>query len=434
MSRPAFSRFGWQERYFKPLVLGLVTLLMYWAAINRSQALPWAIAAMLSATLVTGLLWPRWLVGQLSVVRHGPARADENETIVLNVEVINRGFLPRFMIEVSDVLPFVGLDAGAVNSGEMRLGVATHVPGGGIRKFELPLLCEKRGLYRLGPVGLVSSFPLGLVEARQSRNDGVQHLTIYPAVFPIATLPLHGAPSQIHRGGYLLPEGAGAAEFSGLRDYRRGDNPRHIHWPTTARLNALMIKEFEPLASACLHVVLDQCVEANVGCGKRASFEVAIRIAASIARYACDHNIPTRLIGEGADGRSLSIPSGTGGHHYQSILDELAIVAADGAHSYATVLEKAAVDCHHGETVVVFLSELPTSLAETLQTLALLRARGAHLFAVVFERGSFLAPGDGGDACSHEAGTANLMATLHALGATALPVCCGDDLVKLFNS
>ena len=42
-------------------------------------------------------------------------------------------------------------------------------------------------------------------------------LTI-PDVFNIQALPA-GAPVRFI-GGYLLPEGAGTAEFSGMRDYR----------------------------------------------------------------------------------------------------------------------------------------------------------------------------------------------------------------------
>jgi uncharacterized protein (DUF58 family) len=330
------------------------------------------------------------------------------------------------MVELVDHLPFVGTSDGLPTNGEKTLGVVAYVPGGGNRRFDVPVVCEKRGFYRLGPIGLASSFPLGLAEARQSRNDGVQNLTIYPDIFTIMALPLHGAPSQIHRGGYLLPEGVGAAEFSGLREYRRGDNPRHVHWPTTAKLNELMIKEFEPLASACLFIVLDQANVANVGQGKQASFEYAVRIAGSIARYACSNNVPARLIGNGNE--PLYLPPGTGEHHYQCILDELAVVDANGVTPYAKVLQRVAADCRHGETVVVFISEPEQGLVDTLQTLALLRVRGAHLFAVVFERSSFRFPGKAGSNTS-----AIAMASLLDLGATCLLVHRGDDLVKLFN-
>lgn len=416
----------WFARHARVLILGGLIFIAYAAAINRVQALPWAIAALLTATLITGISWPYWLVKRLSVVRTGPERAKEGETITFHVEVRNHGLLPRFMVELVDHLPFVGSSDGPLTLGEKKLGVVTYVPGGSQRRFEVPLACEKRGYYRLGPVGLTSSFPLGLAEARQRRDDGVRSLTIYPDVFPIVGLPLRGSPYQIHRGGYLLPEGAGAAEFSGLREYRRGDNPRHIHWPTTARLNELMIKEFEPLASACLHIALDQASDANAGQGKQSTFEYAVRIAASIARHACGNNIPTRLMGQGE--RALYLPAGDREHHYQCMLDELAVVDADGATPYAKVLQRVIAECRHGETVVVFISEPAARLADTLQTLALLRARGANVLALVFERATF----QPSDAAKDDA-AALVMATLLDLGASCLHIRRGADLVKLFN-
>jgi uncharacterized protein (DUF58 family) len=296
-----------------------------------------------------------------------------------------------------------------------------------MRKFQVPLLCEKRGYYRLGPVSLASSFPLGLAEARKTSDHGVQSLTIYPKVFPILSMPLFGAPSQIHRGGYLLPEGSGAAEFSGLREYRRGDNPRHVHWPTTARLNELMVKEFEPLASACLCIALDLAKDANIGRGKQSTLEYAIRIAASVAGYACNQQMHSRLLVHGAD--PLRIASGKGDYHYQGILDALAVVEANGKTPYAQLLTQIALDCVRGETVLLLLSEPPMRSEATLQALSLLRAKGAYLFAVVFDRDSF-SPAERPRA---NLGNQALLAGLMDLDAYCVQIRRGDELTELFN-
>lgn len=420
----------WFSARRKMLVLLALTAVAYLAAINRAQAFMWAIAALLSATLITGFTWPRWLVKQLSVSRSGPGRAEEGETIEFQVVVENRGWLPRFMVELVDHLPFVGFAEARGETDEKVLGMLAYLPGRKRQQFTVPVLCEKRGYYRLGPVGLASSFPLGLTEAKLSRNEGLQTLTIYPDVFAILSLPLHGAPSQIHRGGYLLPEGAGAAEFSGLREYRRGDNPRHVHWPTTARLNELMVREYEPLASACLYIALDQAAEANVGIGRQSTFEYAVRIAASIARSACAQSTRTRIAGAGQ--RALRGLAGSGDGHFQGILDELAVIASDGTIPYAHLLTEIGPHCLRGETVVVFLSEKSTRWAQTLQALAMLRARQAHLFAVVFDQPTFL-PEDvpvSGLLPDH----AEITAALLELGAYCVTVRQGDDLVRLFNS
>lgn len=428
LERMTLPGHAWLVRHTRPVILAGLTAVAYFAAINRTQSLLWAFAALLSATLITGIAWPRWLVRRLSVTRNGPRHAEEGETIVFHVEVENHGHLPRFMVELVDRLPFVGAAAGKAGSGERTLGVVAYVPGGGKRRMEMPLVCEQRGFYRLGPVALSSSFPLGLAEARQQRNAGIQTLTVYPDIFAITHLPLRGAPSQIHRGGHLLPEGAGAAEFAGLREYRRGDNPRHIHWPTTARMNELMVKEFEPLASACLYLALDLAAEANLGQGRQATLEYAVRIAGSIARHACGNNIRTRLTGYGAT--TLDVPAGSGDRQYRAILDELAVVAANGATPYARLLEDIALRCLPGETIVVFLAEPPARTAATLQALSLLRARRAHLFAVVLDRASFAAGADDKEAA---ADTELRCGALIELGAHWVRVRRGDDLVRLFN-
>ncbi|WP_020481188.1 DUF58 domain-containing protein [Methylomonas sp. MK1] len=412
----------------KFLILCGFTLAAYLAAISREQSLPWLIAALLSAALLTGMLWPRWLLQRLSVRRIGPQRALEGETIVFRVDVQNRGWLPRFMVELVDHLPFVGAAEQGANDGDKLLGSVAYVPGRGARSFDVPLLCEKRGFYKLGPMGLASSFPLGLAESRSRADRSLQTLTIYPMVFPILSLPLFGAPSQIHRGGYCLPEGAGAAEFSGLREYRRGDNPRHIHWPTTARLNELMVKEFEPLASACICIALDLAKDANIGRGKHSTLEYAIRIAASVAAYACGQNMHSRVLANAA--QPLRILSGKGDFHYQTILDALAVAEADGNTPYAKLLTEIALNCIRGETVLLLLAEPPHRNAETLQALALLRAKGVYLFAVLFERDSFLSAAG---VSRRDNGNRTLSAGLLELSAHCVTVRRGDNLTELFN-
>jgi uncharacterized protein (DUF58 family) len=413
--------------YRKPLVLVGLTLTAYVAAINRDQTLPWAIAALLLATLITGFAWPHWLMKHLSVTRTGPERAEEGETIQFHVEVRNHGWLPRFMVEAVDRLPFVGAASGMTGAGDKTLGVVAYIGGNGTRSFDVPVLCEKRGLYQLGPVGLASSFPLGLAEARRHANGAVRTLTIYPDVFSIVALPLYGTPSEIHRGGFLLPEGAGAAEFSGLREYRRGDNPRHVHWPTTARLNELMVKEFEPLASASLYIALDLSADANVGQGRHSSFEYAVRIAASIARYATSNNMPVRLSGEGT--HSLTVDLGSGEAHFRSLLDALAVVDADGAIPYAKALQNVAFKCRHGQTVVVFLSEPEARVTDTVQSVALLRARGANVLAIAFDRESFQPPEKPRLRQARPSPWAGLLDS----DVSYLTIRNGDNLVSVFN-
>lgn len=424
MSRTATAR-DWLQRHQRALVLALVTLMAYVAAINRGNTLAWGVAALLLSTLITGFAWPYWLVCRLSVVRTGPERASEGETLLWRMQVHNRGWMPRFMVELTDRLPFVGAAGGNPAPGPVVLGQLAYLPAGASCQLDFQLPCEKRGRYRLGPAGLAASFPLGLAEARHEGGGDVRTLLVYPRVFPIVTLPLRGSPSLINRGGLPLPDGTGSADFAGLREYRRGDNPRHVHWPTSARLNELMIREFEPLASAALCLALDLSPGANVGLGREASGEYAIRIAASIARYACEQAMPIRLEAAGRDAAVLSIPAGNGELHYRELLEFLAVAELASPCPYARVLERVAQQCQPGETVVALLAPPPAEAADVLRALALARSQGAHLLAVLLERQSFAA---GAEPLSEV-----LTAGLLDLGAQVLTVRQGDDLVQVFN-
>ena len=408
----------------KALVLGALTVVAYVGAVNRAQPLVWGMAALLLAALAVGFAWPHWLVRRLEVTRRGPLRGVEGETIVLRVAVANRGWLPRYMVEVTDRLPLVGAAAGTPAVAPLVLGQIAIVPGGGERAFDVPVMCEKRGRYRLGPVGLVSGFPLGLLEARRHGAGGRQELVVYPPVFPIGELPLRATPALLHRGGLLLPDGAGSAEFRGLREYRPGDNPRHVHWPSSSRLNTLIVKEFEPLAAASLCLVLDLEAASDVGMGRHSTLEYMVRIAASMAAHACERGMPVRLLGEAST--PLDIPAASGDRQYRDVLDALAVVEADGAEAYPAVLARAGAQSHPGENMVVFVMAEGERRQRIVGELAMLRARGAHVLAVVFDLPSFA-----GQASA--SGPAALPPGLLELGATVVSVALGDDLAQGFN-
>lgn len=416
----------WKRRYVRLVILIVLVIIAYIAAIARYQTLPWGIAALLLATLMTGILWPHWLIRKLVVERTGPIRAEEGQTIQFQVWVKNLGWTPRFMVEVVDHFPFVGNWRETLEPTKVILGLVAFIGPWRTRSFDVQLNCEKRGLYELGPVGLASSFPLDLHQAKQVKNAGRQSLIVYPDVFTIVDLPLNATPSEIHRGGFLLPEGSGAAEFSGMREYQRGDNPRHIHWPTTARMNQLMIKEFEPLASASLYLLLDLNTAANIGFGRHTSFEYAVRIAASIANYARINQIPFRCYGQRE--QALSLAFGSGDAHYRELLDMLAIVEANGTTSYATALQHAALNIRYGQTLVVFLSEPEHYVFETLQVIAQILASGAHVLAYVLDRSSFM---DG----DHSVATQqyDVWGGLIDLGVNYFTIRNGDDLLRMFN-
>jgi uncharacterized protein (DUF58 family) len=127
--------------------------------------------------------------------------------------------------------------------------------GGEVRTSSYRLPSARRGVHRLGPLELRLSDPLGL--AATTRATAVEtSLTVHPRYDIVA---VHGVSSH-HDEDRRLPHpvlGKGGNEFYTLREYVPGDDLRHVHWPTTARADGLVIRQPEHLRRGRLTVVGD---------------------------------------------------------------------------------------------------------------------------------------------------------------------------------
>lgn len=96
----------------------------------------------------------------------------------------------------------------------------------------------RRGERRLGPVGVTATDVFGLFE-RRTVVDEVDTVIAYPKWYPL--------PAAFRRRLYAA-EAVGRSrqreEFDRLREYARGDPLRDVHWPTTAKHDEIVVKEF----------------------------------------------------------------------------------------------------------------------------------------------------------------------------------------------
>jgi uncharacterized protein (DUF58 family) len=79
--------------------------------------------------------------------------------------------------------------------------------------------------------------------------------------------------------------------FVSLREYVEGDDPRLIHWPTTARMGTLMIREHVELRRPEFTVVLDASTDVADG----DDFEEMVDVVASVAVHALTSGVEVRV-------------------------------------------------------------------------------------------------------------------------------------------
>lgn len=167
------------------------------------------------------------------------------------------------------------------------------VAGGGMRAVNYPLPAPRRGRIPLGPLTVERRDPFGLFRwARRQTSDDV--LWVHPRIHPMRALPVGVVldyEGRTHENARL-----GTVTFSALREYVPGDDPRQIHWRSTARLGTLVVREHIDTTEPTTTVVLDTRSEAF----DPDSFEHAVEVAASVVRTVENIGRPVELhvIGE----------------------------------------------------------------------------------------------------------------------------------------
>ncbi|MBC7236784.1 MAG: DUF58 domain-containing protein, partial [Chloroflexi bacterium] len=184
-------------------------------------------------------LWERYGLSGVSYTRRvtSPRLAFHEETI-LELTITNAKPLPLAWLLVRDSFP----DGLALLGGKvLRRGAGREgwlITSVSLRWYERVtrrhrLRGERRGIYRLGPAELVTGDIFGM-RRRERTDETVQRVIVYP---PIVDLGALGLPPSRPLGEWLasLPLLEDPLRFAAVRDYVPGDQPRHIHWKSTAR-------------------------------------------------------------------------------------------------------------------------------------------------------------------------------------------------------
>jgi len=183
-------------------------------------------------------------------------------------------------------------------------------------------VCDQRGLYRLGPTSLHTSDPFGFysVEIDYSASD---LMLIMPPVVPLPRIDVtpSGRVGEGRSQSNILEPTVSAGS---VREYIPGDSQRWIHWPTTARREALYVRKFDSTLSSDWWIFLDMDQDVQVGEGSASTEEHGVILAASLTSRAMALN---RAVGFTACGDELVwAPARMGEDQQWEIFHALALV------------------------------------------------------------------------------------------------------------
>ncbi len=261
--------------------------------------------AMLGFIGLSGWLSER-VLRQLEIRRRTPRGVTVERALRITYYVTNR---KRWFPTLAVYLIETGLPEGAFIG---RVGAGESVSVRSENRF------VRRGVYPLETLTLSTDFPFGLfTKERDVPLPG--ELVIWPR----SDRPIRRSAPP---GGLGSPqfsdfsEGAPAArgEYRGLREYNVGDDPRDIHWRTTAKIGTPMTREYDQYANETVWICLD--TRGEPGEAAEAAIEVAAALAGQAYRDGRQFGITTC---------TSDLESGGGSGQFERVLDLLARVDFD---------------------------------------------------------------------------------------------------------
>lgn len=288
------------------------------------------------------------------------------------IDIVNRSRLPKSWLEVAEVTDLPVESAGR--------GVA--LVRAQSRNWKIETYLNRRGLFHTGQVRVISQDPFGLFTLSRSFLQAQDYLVV-PATEPLPDLhpKLAGLPSDSRTTRHWDQV---TTDVSSVREYAYGDSYRRIHWPYTARMNSLMVKEFDMGVSAENWVVLDMQEGVHYGEPPDNTEELAVTVAASLIRRMFELSMSVGLAANGGLDylfRPDSSPESLG-----RLMETLAAVKAQGRTSIERFLYELRPNLSKYNTLMLITPSWDTSWVPALSAL---RHQGVNVAAVLIDAGSF---------------------------------------------
>jgi uncharacterized protein (DUF58 family) len=266
------------------------------------------------------------------------------------------------------------------------------------------------------------------------------HVVVFPLTFEIHQFVL---PIGILPGGDALRRRTHfvTTNAAGVRDYAPGDSFGRIHWPSTARRNRLIVKEFELDPLADIWIVPDMAIFSHVAPHlpvrktptldnlpawmrieeftlPESTEEYTVSIAASLAQFFLRQDRAVGMLAYGQTNEALQPDRGE--RQLNRILETLAVMRAQGQVPVHNLLHAESHLFPRGTTVIVVTSNPSDSYPPAARQLV---RRGLRLVTVLVNPQSF-----GG-----RRSVGSLVTLLQASGMSAFLINYGDDLTAALS-
>ncbi len=149
---------------------------------------------------------------------------------------------------------------------------------------------QRRAVVEVGPAQSVQGDPFGLMG-----RDALWTKQVEVFVHPRTVLLPGRQTGFVHdlEGRPTQKLSSSDMSFHALREYVPGDDRRHIHWRSSAKTGALMVRQFEESRQSRIAVAVDL---GEISYGDEDEFETAVSVAGSFVQQAFREENPMALV------------------------------------------------------------------------------------------------------------------------------------------
>ncbi len=191
---------------------------------------------------------------KFKIYRKLPARIRAGTGVKVSYEITNLRHLSAWDIRLDTFALKPGLKwlehagAGVIPAGQTIVAVAT-------------LDARRRGKYTIFSPIAEASFPLGIFKWSCRNKIAQDSLIVYPSYQALNDFRLPVGMKYQREGVSRVSKVGESMDFFGCREFREGDDPRHIYWPGSARnAGSLIVKEFQEEYLSRVALIVDTYV------------------------------------------------------------------------------------------------------------------------------------------------------------------------------
>ncbi len=305
------------------------------------------------------------------VERKLPSRVQAGKEFITRISVKNNSFLPVYAISAEQIWKPPHFDQ--TSTSNLLLNIKRREIG------EVSFKCRinQRGAFEVPASIVFSSFPFFLMRKGKYLRDK-EIVLAYPKYTPLDgfELPVH---RKYQPGGISLASSIGdSTEYMNNRDYNPGDPMKKLDWKAYARLQKLVIKEYQEEYFVRIALVLDTYIPKRVKKKQIDDFENSVSLVAAIADYLSRKEYLIDIFVMGSEIYKLA--SGRNIAFLQNILDLLACVDFESTEYIQNLYDELTPKLKQISSIILVLQDFDENRKKLID---LLRSLGVSLKIII---------------------------------------------------